>query len=114
MTSRARDSAMLATAPGHSFAGSGSIPSTTCDSRPATAAARRSPNRIAGDASPATDKASPPSPLLDGLLEARAGGEARHLARRDLHRLAGARVAALARAALGDVELAEARERDFI
>ena len=58
-TSRARDSAMPSTAAGHSFAGSGSIPSTSWDSRAATAAARRSPNGIAGDASPSTDKASP-------------------------------------------------------
>ena len=34
-----------------------------------------------------------PARLLDGLLEARAGGEARHLARRDRHRLARAGVA---------------------
>src|SRR5687768_5987811 len=55
-----------------------------------------------------------PSPLLDGLLEARARREARDLARGDLHRLARARVAALAGAPLGDVELAESGERDLV
>jgi hypothetical protein len=44
---------------------------------------------------------------LDGLLEARAGGEARDLGGGDLDRLTRARVHTLARAALGDVELAE-------
>ena len=52
--------------------------------------------------------------LLDGLLEARAGGEARHLAGRDRHRLARAGVATLAGAALGDVELPEAGEADLL
>ena len=51
--------------------------------------------------------------LLDGLLEARAGGEARDLRRRDLHRLTGTRVATLTGAALRDVELAETGEGDL-
>src|SRR3954468_17345894 len=51
--------------------------------------------------------------LLDGLLEARPGGEARDAGRGDRHRLARTRVAALAGAAVGDVELPEARERDL-
>ncbi len=51
---------MASTASGQSFVGSGSIPSTICDSRAATAAARRSPNGVAaGDAPPVSDKASP-------------------------------------------------------
>src|SRR5205823_12248666 len=69
----------------------------------------RSPGRA-----PATMRRPPACPdgprLLDGLLQARAGGEARNLARRDGHRLAGAGVATLARAALGDVELPETGE----
>ena len=52
--------------------------------------------------------------LLDGLLEARPGGEPRHAARGDGHRLARPRVAALAGPAVGDVELAEAREADLV
>jgi hypothetical protein len=49
--------------------------------------------------------------VVDGLLETRAGREARHLRRRDLDRLAGARVHSLTGAALGDMELAEPGER---
>ena len=48
---------------------------------------------------------------VDGLLQARAGGEARHLRRGDLDRLARAGVHALASTAVGDVELAEPGER---
>src|SRR4051812_37411665 len=113
MTSRARDSTSAATASGHSFAGAGSIPRTIWDSRAATAEARRSPNGVAGDASPATDKSVARPTLLDGLLQARSGREAGDAARGDLHRLAGPRIPPLARAALGDVELPEARERDL-
>src|SRR6185436_12402720 len=40
--------------------------------------------------------------------------ETRDLARGDRHALAGTRVATLAGAALGDVELAEAREGDLV
>src|SRR5262249_55672726 len=54
------------------------------------------------------------SRLLDGLLEARAGREARHPAGGDGHRLAGARIAPLASAALGDVELPESGEVDVL
>ena len=50
---------------------------------------------------------------LDALLETSASGELRHLAARDRDPLAGARVDALARAALGDAELAEAGEADL-
>src|SRR3954471_14225451 len=49
---------------------------------------------------------------LDRLLERRGGLEARHARRGDLHGLAGLRVATLARGALGDTELPEAREAD--
>src|SRR4051794_21129272 len=48
--------------------------------------------------------------LLQGLLQPRAGRELRDPRGRDLDGLAGARVHALARAALGDAELPEARE----
>src|SRR3954449_11321275 len=58
--------------------------------------------------------APPRSSGLDGLLERRGGLEARHLRRGDLDRLAGLRVAALARRALGDGELAEARQADLV
>src|ERR1700743_2485468 len=51
---------------------------------------------------------------LDFGLERRAGGEARHFAARDRDPLAGARIHALARAALGDVEFAEAGEADLV
>ena len=50
---------------------------------------------------------------LDRLLQRRAGGEARHAAGRDLDPLAGLRVHALAGAAVGDRELAEAGEADL-
>jgi hypothetical protein len=49
---------------------------------------------------------------LTAFFRPGAGREARHLRGADLDRLAGARVHALTRAALGDVELAEAREGD--
>jgi hypothetical protein len=52
--------------------------------------------------------------LLDGLLEARPGSEARDAAGGDRHRLARTRVATLAGPALGDVELAEAGEVDVL
>src|SRR3954452_12269507 len=51
---------------------------------------------------------------LDRLLELRGRGEARDLGRRDLDRLARLRVATLAGGALGDRELAEARQRDLV
>src|SRR5215207_539888 len=90
--------------------------------RSATRAPRRRPRggrrRERPGGAPAADRRRrPPRPavrrLLDGLLEAGAGGEARDLAGGDGHRLARARVATLAGAAAGDVELAEARERDL-
>src|SRR3954470_9563475 len=97
-----------ATASGHRRAGSGSRPRTTCDSRSPTSAASRAP------------KAAPTGrwgagcrtglAALQGLLQAGARTELRHARRGDLDRLAGARMDALARAALGDAELAEARE----
>ena len=52
------------------------------------------------------------SAALDLGLQRRPGREARHLAAGDRDPLAGARVDALPRAALGDVELAEAGEVD--
>ena len=109
---RTRDSS----APGHSRAGIGIDPEDDLRlarrDRGGEAVAERDDR--AGDASPAPDKAPPVAVLLDGLLEARAGGEARDPAGGDRHRLARARVAALAGAALGDVELAEAGEVDFL
>src|SRR5437763_8285249 len=97
-------------AAGHRRIGSGSSPRTTWDSRPVTASTSRSPK--------GSGRASLGPPLsglecvsaVDGLLEARARGEARHFRGRDLDRLARARVHTLAGAALGDVELPEARE----
>src|SRR6476619_3044182 len=59
---------------------------------------------------PRAETALAPCSAVDGLLEPGARGEARDLRGADLDRLAGARVDALPRAALGDVELAEARE----
>src|SRR4051812_30804874 len=96
-------------ATGHSRIGSGSSPRTTWELRWATSSASRS-----AKCGPAGrwDISGLPSGL-DGLLEARARGEARDAGRLDVDRLARARVDALARAAIGDVELAEARERDL-
>src|SRR4051812_49703509 len=51
---------------------------------------------------------------LDRVLEARAGREARSLGGGDLHRLARGRVGALAGVAMGDGELAEARDGDVL
>src|SRR4051795_4644394 len=51
---------------------------------------------------------------LHGLLERRGRLEARHARRGDLHGLAGLRVATLARGALGDAELPEAREAGLV
>ena len=107
----------LAAGPARGWAGSGSIPRTICDSRAATAAASRSPKRRASPGrapNVAGARPAPASVLLDGLLEARAGGEARDAAGGDRHRLARTRVATLAGAALGDVELAEAGEVDVL
>ena len=50
---------------------------------------------------------------LDGVLSAEPAREPRHLAGRDLDPLAGLRVHALTRAAIGDGELAEAGEADL-
>src|SRR5262245_35510785 len=54
-----------------------------------------------------------PSAALDFLLQTRAGGEARDLAAGDEDPLTRPRVHALARATLGDGELAEAGEVDL-
>src|SRR5437763_12774520 len=94
------------TASGHSRAGSGSSPSTTCDRRSATATTSRSPNEAV---TAAVRRALP----VYGLLQLRPGGEARDAGRGDVDRLAGARVLPLTGAPLGDVELAEAGERDL-
>ena len=51
---------------------------------------------------------------LDGVLEPRAGREARGLGGGDLHRLARGRVGALARVAVGDGELPEASDGDVL
>src|SRR5579884_109886 len=51
--------------------------------------------------------------LLDRLLQACPGRELRHPRRRYLDSLSGGRIAALARGALGDAELPEAREHDL-
>src|SRR3954470_21391698 len=102
------------TASGQRRPGSGSRPSTICDSRSATMAASRSATwPPVGPAAPDADVAPSWELALDGLLETGARGEARHLRRRDLDRLAGAGVDTLAGAALGDVELAEPREGDL-
>src|SRR5204863_289264 len=96
------------TASGHSRAGSGSSPRTTWDSRSPTSAARRVPKaaltgRWGGGLRTGLT-------ALEGLFQAGAGGELGHARGRDLDLLAGARVHALAGAALSDAELAEARE----
>ena len=80
--------------------GSGSSPRTTWLRRSATAAPSRSAN---GWVSP-----------LDLRLEARPGRELRHLAAGNRDPLAGAWVDSLTRPALGDRELAEAREVDVL
>src|ERR1700759_1488066 len=54
------------------------------------------------------------SAAFDFGLQGGAGGEARHFAARDRDPLAGAGVHALTRAALGDVEFAEAGEADLV
>src|SRR6478672_10031089 len=95
-----------AAASGHSRAGSGSSPRTIWDSRADTTAARRSPN-----GSVERSGTTAPASAVDGLLQARARREPRHLGGLDLDLLAGAGVHALARTALGDRELAEAGER---
>src|SRR4051794_24200482 len=102
-------------APGQRRPGSGSRPSTICDSRSATIAASRSATWMSPAACAAPDGGGAPGwgLALDGLLEAGPGGEARHLGGRDLDRLAGAGMHTLAGAAIGDVELAEAGERDL-
>src|SRR4051812_21354367 len=96
------------TAPGHRAAGSGSRPSTIWLRRSATSAASRSAN---------ARLTRPPDVLrlarLDGVLQSRARAEARHAAGGDLDPLAGLRVHALASAAVGHRELAEAREADL-
>src|SRR5437879_8743524 len=81
--------------------------------RPGTRAARRAPPAGRRNATRPAARSSrvPRKSVVDGLLEAGAGGEARHLRGGDLDRLPGPRVDSLARAALGHVELAEARER---
>src|SRR3954447_26200369 len=98
-------------ASGQRRGGSGSRPSTICDSRSATMAASRSATcSPVGPATPDTDVTPSAGLALDGLLEAGPGGEARHLGGRDLDRLAGPRVHALSSAALRDMELAEPGE----
>ena len=92
-----------ASASGHSRAGSGSIPRTICDSRAATRSASRSAKgavtrSIAARPAACTGRSrSEPLPT-DGLLEVRGSDELRHARGGDLHRLAGARVLAVARA----------------
>jgi hypothetical protein len=54
------------------------------------------------------------SAAFDLALQSRTGGEPGHLAARDRDPFAGAGVDALARAALGDVEFAEAGEGDLL
>jgi hypothetical protein len=55
--------------------------------------------------------AGPQRLVVDGLLQTRAGREARHLRCRDLDRRTRTRMHALTRTALGDMELAEPGER---
>src|SRR5947209_17455181 len=67
---------------------------------------------------PAGTPAGPPVavqlPAGDGLLERRAGAEARRLRRLDLDRLARLRIARGARGPLADAELAEPGQRDVV
>src|SRR5271170_2120945 len=51
---------------------------------------------------------------IDGVLETLAGGEFRRLGSGDLHRLPGARIAALTGLALGHGETAKANEFHFV
>src|SRR5947209_10931240 len=67
---------------------------------------------------PAGTPAGPPVavqlPAGDGLLERRAGAEARRLRRLDVDRLARLRVARRARCPVADTELAETGQRDVV
>jgi len=63
---------------------------------------------------PISKSAQRESAALDFGLQGRAGGEAGNFAARDGDPFAGPRVDTLARAALGDVEFAEAGERNLL
>src|SRR3954471_4034449 len=79
---------------------------------PATPAWGRSPATPPGRGDAAVARRVPSAP--DGVLEARAGREARGLGGGDVHRLAGGRVGPLARVTVGDGELAEAGDGDVL
>src|SRR3954451_13582822 len=106
------------TAPRHRAAGSGARPGPNwLGGSPTRARGRGRGGGGGGSRSANARLTRPPDVLrlarLDGVLQSRARAEARHAAGGDLAPLAGLRVHALASAAVGHRELAEAREADL-